>query len=53
MFGDLPDYIALRDYQITVFLTAMIFLAIGLSVGHMFGKDNRQPRDARGRFIKP
>lgn len=48
----MPVYISLQTYQTTVFVIAMIFLAIGLWVGHALGKDNRFRRDSKGRFIR-
>lgn len=45
--------VSLDAYQITVFVVAMVFLSIGLWVGNALGRDNRQPRDSRGRYIKP
>lgn len=49
----MPEFVSLETYDTTVFVVAMLFLAIGLWVGHALGKDNRQPRDSRGRYIKP
>lgn len=45
-------YLELHGSELLIITALFIGVAIGLWCGRSLGKEERQPRDARGRYVK-